>query len=160
MTCTVLRRFAVSALLIATSIGVASAADMPVKAPNVAPVPAFDWNGFYVGVYAGAAWMDQATTSDPCSLAAAAFCAANGTGIFNGVPPATYDMGSSFTGGGTIGYNWQPTPYTLIGQKRLRLPSPKGIDHSESGSPWAGRYGRNHKARRLVQRLYSTYRCG
>lgn len=115
MACTMLSRFAVSALLIATSVVVASAADMPVKAPNVAPAPAFDWNGFYVGAYAGAAWMDQATTSDPCSLAAAAFCAANGTGIFNGVPPATYDMGSSFTGGGTVGYNWQPTPYTLIG---------------------------------------------
>jgi outer membrane immunogenic protein len=106
---------AISALFLAAPLGAASAADMPVKAPAPPPAPAFDWNGFYVGVYAGAAWMDQATTTDPCGVAFTALCNALGTGNFNGVPPATYDMGSSFTGGGTIGYNWQPTPYTLIG---------------------------------------------
>src|ERR1700734_3297305 len=58
---------AISALLIAVPLGVAGAADMPVKAPAPPPPPAFDWNGFYVGAYAGAAWMDQAATSDPCN---------------------------------------------------------------------------------------------
>ncbi len=109
-------RIAVTALLIAAPLGVAgvaSAADMPVKAPRAAPPPAFDWNGFYVGVYAGAAWMDQATTSDPCLVFAV--CLAAGTGTYNGVAPTAYDMNPSFLGGGTVGFNWQPTPYTLLG---------------------------------------------
>jgi len=33
----------------------------------------------------------------------------------NFAPAASYDMKPSFIGGGTIGYNWQPTPFTLIG---------------------------------------------
>jgi outer membrane immunogenic protein len=107
-------RLAVTALLIAAPLGVASAADMPVKA-KVVPPPAFDWNGFYIGAYAGAAWMDQATTTDPCVVASTAFCLASGIGTFNGIPPTNYDMRPSFIGGGTIGFNWQPTPYTLLG---------------------------------------------
>src|SRR5580700_9201657 len=118
MTRAVLSRLAVSALLIAAPLGVASAADMPVKAPHAAPPPAFDWNGFYIGVYAGAAWMDQASTSDPCqtpSIFPACVIGANGNFFGGFAPNATYDMKSSFNGGGRIGYNWQPTPYTLLG---------------------------------------------
>jgi outer membrane immunogenic protein len=36
-------------------------------------------------------------------------------GTYNGVPLTAYDMRPSFIGGGTVGYNWQPTPYTLLG---------------------------------------------
>jgi len=111
-------RIAVTALLLAAPLGVAnvaSAADMPVKAPKAAPPAAFDWNGFYVGAYAGAAWMDQATTSDPCNPLFLAGCIVGVTGNYNSVPRTAYDMGPSFIGGGTVGYNWQPTPYTLLG---------------------------------------------
>jgi outer membrane immunogenic protein len=111
-------RIAVAALLIAAPLGVASvagAADMPVKAPKAAPPPAFDWNGFYIGAYAGAAWMDQANTTDPCFSTLLAACNAAGVGTYNFLPPAAYDMNSSFVGGGTVGYNWQPTPFTLLG---------------------------------------------
>jgi outer membrane immunogenic protein len=108
-------RIAVTALLIAAPLGVASAADMAVKAPKAPPPPPFDWNGFYVGAYAGAAWMDQARTTDPCPPALLGLCNALGTGLYNGAPPVVYDMNASFIGGGTIGYNWQPTPYTLLG---------------------------------------------
>jgi outer membrane immunogenic protein len=114
MTRTVLSWLAVSVLLIAAPLGVASAADMPVKAPHAAPPPAFDWNGFYVGAYAGAAWMDQANTTDICTPALLGACTAAGIGL-NFAAPAPYDMNPSFIGGGTIGYNWQPTPFTLIG---------------------------------------------
>jgi outer membrane immunogenic protein len=107
-------RLAVTALLISAPLGIASAADMPVKA-KAPPPPAFDWNGFYIGAYAGAAWMDQANTTDPCFVGALAFCTTVGVGTYNGAPPAVYDMGASFIGGGTVGYNWQPTPYTLLG---------------------------------------------
>jgi opacity protein-like surface antigen len=64
-------RIAVTALLIAAPLGVASAADMAVKAPKAPPPPPFDWNGFYIGAYAGAAFMDQANTTDPCLATAA-----------------------------------------------------------------------------------------
>ena len=110
-------RIAVTALLIAAPLGVASAADMPVKAPKAPPPPAFDWNGFYIGVYAGAAWMDQASTSDPCNPTFAGGCTIGVNGNTGG-PFATnliYDMGTSFLGGGRVGYNWQPTPFTLLG---------------------------------------------
>src|ERR1700722_7689874 len=108
-------RIAVTALLIAAPLGVASAADMPVKAPPAPPPPAFNWIGFYVGAYACGAWIDQANSTDPCLTTFLAFCAATGTGTFTGSPLAAYDMKPSFTGGGRIGYNWQPTPYTLLG---------------------------------------------
>ena len=108
-------RIAVTALLIAAPLGVASAADMAVKAPKAPPPPPFDWNGFYVGAYAGAAWMDQANTTDPCLSTALAACLAAGSGTYNGVQTTAYDMKSSFVGGFTVGANWQPTPFTLIG---------------------------------------------
>jgi outer membrane immunogenic protein len=115
-------RIAVTALLLAAPLGVAgvaSAADMPVKAPKAAPPPAFDWNGFYIGVYGGAAWMDQANTPDPCNPLLFGGCVVGVSGSFvnpTGFPVTTlYDMKSSFNGGGRIGYNWQPTPYTLLG---------------------------------------------
>src|ERR1700687_557729 len=96
-------RLAVTALLIAAPLGVASAADMAVKAPKAAPPPAFDWNGVYIGAYAGAAWMDQANTTDPCRINLLTACMANGVGTFNGVDPTYFDMKPSFLGGGTVG---------------------------------------------------------
>jgi outer membrane immunogenic protein len=48
---------AVLAGLAAVTVGqLASAADLPRKAPAYAPPPAFSWTGFYVGATAGAAW--------------------------------------------------------------------------------------------------------
>ena len=78
-------RMAVTALLIAAPLGVASAADMAVKAPPPPPPPVFNWNGFYVGAYAGAAFMDQANTTDPCLATALAAWLAAGSGTYNGV---------------------------------------------------------------------------
>src|SRR5580698_7734631 len=111
----ILGGLAISALLIALPLGAANAADMPVKAPAPPPPPAFNWNGFYIGAYAGAGWMDQAYTTDPCLSTLLAACLAAGTGTYNGTPPSTFDMKASFVGGGTVGVNWQPTPYTLLG---------------------------------------------
>lgn len=72
--------------------GVAQAADLPartyVKAP---PVPVFDWSGFYVGAYAGVGASDSGRMADPTSPT-------NGR---------VEQVGYGFTGGGTVGYNWQ-----------------------------------------------------
>ncbi|HUE11177.1 MAG TPA: hypothetical protein VMQ54_09585, partial [Steroidobacteraceae bacterium] len=112
MTRTILGGLAISALLIAAPLSAASAADMPVKAP-VAPAPVFSWTGLYIGAYAGGAWTSPATTSDPCDPSFGP-CGPFG-GNYNGVPPLPYNFTTSFTGGGEIGYNWQPTPFTLLG---------------------------------------------
>jgi outer membrane immunogenic protein len=71
---------------------VASAADLPAKAPiyKALPAPVFDWTGFYVGGYVGVA-ASQSRSLDP-------------TGAVAGVLEHT---GYGFTGGGTAGYNWQ-----------------------------------------------------
>jgi outer membrane immunogenic protein len=46
-------------MTIALAATAATAADMPVKAPRVAPAaPAYDWSGIYVGVGAGGTWSD------------------------------------------------------------------------------------------------------
>jgi outer membrane immunogenic protein len=70
--------------------GVASAADMPLKAPPPAPVY-YNWTGFYLGVNLGGSWGHQSATE----LEAGAPIA-SGTFHPDGV-----------IGGGQIGYNWQ-----------------------------------------------------
>src|SRR3954471_15090261 len=50
-----------AALLLSVSVS-AFAADLPVKAPMVAPVAAYNWTGLYVGGNAGYSW-GRATTN-------------------------------------------------------------------------------------------------
>ncbi|MBY0299849.1 MAG: outer membrane beta-barrel protein [Methylobacterium sp.] len=74
----------------------AQAADLPVRAapPVVAPVPAFTWTGFYIGVNASGL-VDgtfNASTLPPLPAARANISA------------------SGFVAGGTVGYNYQFTP--------------------------------------------------
>jgi outer membrane immunogenic protein len=65
----------------------AFAADMPVKAPPMAPLPpAISWTGFYIGANVGGAWSN--TNSD------------NNSNFFG-------DNVAGVIGGGQIGYNWQ-----------------------------------------------------
>lgn len=55
-----MRRLQCALLATVAAIGfasVASAADMPVKARQIAPLPvAYNWTGFYGGLNAGGAW--------------------------------------------------------------------------------------------------------
>jgi outer membrane immunogenic protein len=110
---TILGRLALAALLMAAPVGIASAADLAVKAPPKPLPPTYNWTGFYIGAYAGAAWTGPATTSDPCIVGSPVCGTAFGT--YNGIAPTPYNFDASFTGGGEIGYNWQPTPFTLLG---------------------------------------------
>jgi outer membrane immunogenic protein len=78
--------------LLATAGGIAmvpgaQAADMQLKAPVMVPVAS--WTGWYIGAHAGAAWQNMN---------------ANNT---YGEASVMHIDGSSFMGGGQIGYNWQ-----------------------------------------------------
>lgn len=87
----------IGALVGALAAGSAIAADLPSAkappAPLAAPAPAFSWQGFYVGAYAGALL---------------------GEGTFTYLRD-TPIRGAGFLGGGTLGYNWQWTPTIVLG---------------------------------------------
>jgi outer membrane immunogenic protein len=102
-----MRRFHCAALATVAVVGfasVASAADLPVKAPVYkAPVaaPAYSWTGFYIGVNAGGGiGRNPSTASD----------------VTTGSVIGTFTMSpAGFIGGGQIGYNWQFAPNWLLG---------------------------------------------
>jgi outer membrane immunogenic protein len=115
-------KHAVSATLLAGALALgtaaANAADMPLKAPPLAPV--FSWTGWYVGGNVG--WMRGNADYDPVCPAfnpntcpvLFPFFAFNGVGnILTFVPAAFASLpggsasGNSFMGGGQIGYNVQ-----------------------------------------------------
>jgi outer membrane immunogenic protein len=83
---------------------IASAADLPRKAPAYTPPPpiAYTWTGFYIGAHAGYRWVDADLTfpsvlpGDP----------------FN--PELNYSL-DSFVGGAQVGYNFQVTPNWVVG---------------------------------------------
>jgi outer membrane immunogenic protein len=93
---------------------IASAADLPRKAPVVAPPPppSISWTGWYVGLNAGGTWggedisvssvptfaVDPAINTFPVPTSVAAAQAASG---------ALSTNNGAFIGGGQIGYNWQ-----------------------------------------------------
>ena len=69
----------------------------------------FDWSGVYAGGFVGGVANTRVTTSEPLRLD-------NDTFWFRPFHQSfSYNTGSSFIGGGTIGYNWQigNTPYLL-----------------------------------------------
>src|SRR5437764_4090932 len=76
----------------------AGAADMaariPAKAPVMAPEPAWNWTGFYIGVNGGYGWANSTHTD-----------------VF-GVTTGSFKQNGGLIGG-TIGYNWQTSPAVL-----------------------------------------------
>jgi len=100
--------FAVTGLSVGLS-QIASAADLPVKAPlyKATPEAVYNWTGFYVGGNAGWAWGNSSATSvftcptPVCSRSIAANLAAFGAGATGSSSP------NGFTGGLQAGYNWQ-----------------------------------------------------
>jgi outer membrane immunogenic protein len=88
-------------LVSAAAVGAqsASAADLPARPVYKAPaqIVSWDWTGPYLGVYAGIA-ASRSRSVDPTGAAA---------GIIE-------HTGYGFTGGGTIGYNWQ-TSWNIMG---------------------------------------------
>jgi outer membrane immunogenic protein len=85
------------ALFLAAAIlfpGVASAADMAVKAPPPAPVVVYNWTGFYIGAHGGGGWGTSNYTAD-WNCAVGVLCDSIHNDISGGLA------------GGQIGYRWQ-----------------------------------------------------
>jgi outer membrane immunogenic protein len=81
----------------------ASAADLPTKAPVYkAPIVAWDWTGPYVGAYVGVG-VDRSRARDPRFPS-------------SGADGEIERTGYGFTGGGTLGYNYQLN-WGIFGQK-------------------------------------------
>ena len=92
---------ALSAVTLTVAAPGAFAADLPIKAPGaavpmVAPIPVYNWTGFYVGANLGGAW-DRTTINDE---------------FFD---VSFSNTRSGFIGGGQIGYNWQFSPVFVLG---------------------------------------------
>jgi outer membrane immunogenic protein len=98
-----LRFAALAAVAIIGFASVASAADMPRKAPVYAPPPppVWSWTGFYIGVNAGGSIGRDPTTQSNESTGEV-------LGSFTMSP-------AGFVGGGQIGYNWQFAPNWVVG---------------------------------------------
>lgn len=92
-----MKKIITAALALLGSASIASAADLPVKAPMVAPTPMNDWSGFYVGIHGGYGWNG---TND---------WEAEGTliGTNNLTGGSNWDAMKGGLAGGQIGYNWQ-----------------------------------------------------
>jgi len=87
-----MKRSFVAGVVLATSVltGSAMAADMPTKSPVYRP-EAISWSGFYVGAVAGA------------GIVTPQFGSPTNQSLFG-----EFHAGDrAFTGGGTLGYNWQ-----------------------------------------------------
>lgn len=99
----------ISALVISTAS--ASAADMAVKAPLLAPAPIMSWTGFYVGINGGGAWMDgPSMTYVDLAAGLANF---NSTNAY--APSTINGSSSSWIAGIHGGYNWQFAPTWVFG---------------------------------------------
>ena len=89
---------------------IASAADLPRKAPAYTPPPPppFTWTGFYVGLNAGGHWAkDDVTTA-----ASVPNFGALGAASFDAGAAGTNEP-SGFIGGLQLGYNWQINNFVL-----------------------------------------------
>ena len=91
-------RVLVGLLALAALSNSAFAADLPVKAPAMAPAPLpIQWTGFYVGGHVGA--LRSHETRDTTAPIVEVFS----------------QDGSGWLGGGQLGYDYQFAPYALVG---------------------------------------------
>jgi outer membrane immunogenic protein len=90
-------------MALVSNVGVGHAADLAVKAPAVRAAAPYNWTGCYVGGFVG--W-GAANTWKSTDL--------NGFNT-SGVNPWDFSLGNEATGGGTLGCNWQASPWLVLG---------------------------------------------
>lgn len=103
-----MRRFQWALLAVVAVIGfasIASAADMPVKAPAYkAPIaaPVYNWTGWYVGGNVGYAW----GRADTSTIVPLTFAGPPNNAIYSAASSPAFNS-RGFTGGIQLGYNYQ-----------------------------------------------------
>jgi outer membrane immunogenic protein len=141
-------------ILAALAIGTpAMAADMPLKAPIIAPV-VFSWTGFYIGGNLGYSWgrADTDFTETTSATVVTQIFRTAGQNLISTttvtVPPLTAG-GSSRTnlngviGGGQMGYNWQSGSMVYGFEADLQATGERGGDTIciTAGCPVGGIFG-------------------
>jgi outer membrane immunogenic protein len=107
------RSFLFAAACTIVSVQVASAADIPIKAPVYkAPVmaPVTGWSGFYAGANAGYGWDPSNAIFNPSAFATTLLGPLGGPFVDTGPdsgPVALRVRPKGWLGGGQFGYNWQ-----------------------------------------------------
>jgi outer membrane immunogenic protein len=110
----IMRRFHCAALAAVAVLGftsVASAADMPVKAPAPIVAPLYNWTGPYIGIAGGYGW-GHSNQTDPGIPTCPPGEINLGDGCFTPIADGNYTLSGGVIGG-TIGYNWQNGPWVF-----------------------------------------------
>jgi len=114
-----MRRSTIAAIAAVSTIAfmqIASAADLPRKAPDYAPPPLpaiYNWTGFYVGGNFGGVWSDGDAERGSFFASTGALDFAGR--IANGGFPNFNLNNAGVIAGGQIGYNWQFAPNWMVG---------------------------------------------
>jgi outer membrane immunogenic protein len=120
-----MKKVAITTAVAALIAARAFAADMPVKAPPPAPVPVYNWTGFYTGLNAGWSWGKQDTTVNFPGPAPGFTLVVPGVPNPGVIPPneqfpaplafqeTTHPIGA--IGGVQGGYNWQAASNWILG---------------------------------------------
>jgi outer membrane immunogenic protein len=87
----------IAAAALAVMVLPAGAADLLVKAPPPAPVPAWSWTGFYIGGNLGGGWAQSEWLEDGSAAS---------TGLPAGLQDASF-RATGLMGGGQIGFDYQ-----------------------------------------------------
>jgi outer membrane immunogenic protein len=94
-----MRKLLLASIALGTLVAPALAADLSTPPPyKVAPIPIYNWTGFYVGANLGGAWTRDAFSQGPAADAQ--------SGTINT---------AGIVGGGQIGFNWQVIPAIVLG---------------------------------------------
>jgi outer membrane immunogenic protein len=107
-----------TALVALTAAGSAAAADLRARPVYKAPMaaPAASWNGFYVGLGAGARWTETQATVTSIIDSGTNINGAPVSGPEAGLPDQSRQMNATaFRISPYVGYNWQVAPQWLIG---------------------------------------------
>jgi outer membrane immunogenic protein len=97
---------AISTLLIAVPLSVASAADMALKAPPPPPAPVYGWSACYIGANTGGAWARKSTVVT--SIAGIPFTESEGS---------TRPSGGAI--GGQVGCDYQVNSFLVLGVRGM-----------------------------------------
>jgi outer membrane immunogenic protein len=120
-----MKKLALAISVLSVGVAPAIAADLPAREYNppsamVAPVPVFNWSGFYVGGNVGGSWDSSASTNT----------ALDGTFVSAGS-----SHNSGVIGGGQLGYNFMAAPNFLVGiEADAQGTSLKGTETSIDGT--------------------------